>query len=130
GRKSGSFLRLQVRIELIELSDLSICTPAEIPIPGISEIRPRDGLEAARRVEAGRQLVCERLIVDELVVARCLERRFVEALRIELPALDAGDLGADEQRAVLEALRAILCPDIELPLVKDDGLQMLLAPVA
>ena len=43
---------------------------------------------------------------------------FVEAFGIELAALDAGDLGADQRGAVLEILRAIRRPDLELPVMR------------
>ena len=51
---------------------------------------------------------------------------FVEALGIELAALQAGDLGADQRGAVLEILRAILRPDLELLVMRSQSLQVLL----
>ena len=74
----------------------------------------RDFLEAARRVEARGELVGERLVVDKAVCAGRADGLFVEALGIELAAFDPGDLRADQRGAVLEILRAILRPDLEL----------------
>ena len=51
---------------------------------------------------------------------------FVEALGIELAALQAGDLGADQRGAVLEILRAIRRPDLELLVMRSDSVQVLL----
>ncbi len=45
-----------------------------------------DLLEAARRVEAGGELIGERLIVDKAVDARRADGLLVKALGIELPA--------------------------------------------
>ena len=81
----------------------------------------RDLLEAARRVEAGSQLVGEGFNVHKVVRARRTDRFFVEAFRVELPAFDPSDLGADQRGAALEVFRAIGFPHPELLVVNPRG---------
>ena len=120
---------LEVRIQLVELPHLAVGAPAQIAVAGVPQIHVRDLLEAARRVEARGEFVGERLVVNEAVGARRADGLFVEALGVELAAFQAGDLGADQRGAVLEVLRAILRPDLELSVVGGQSLQMLLALV-
>src|SRR5437016_5815196 len=77
----------------------------------------RNLLEAARCVEAGRQFVGERLVVDETVCASRADGLLVELLGIERAAIDAGNLGTDQRGAVLEVRRAVLGPFLELAMV-------------
>ena len=49
---------------------------------------------------------------------------FVEAHRVNIAALEASDLGADQRGAVLEILRAIRRPDLELPVMCGDSVQV------
>ena len=62
--------------------------------------------------------------MNKAVVAGRADGLFVEALGIELAAFDAGDLGADQRGAVLEILRAVLRPDLELLVMGGQRLQM------
>ena len=101
-RNSGSFFHLQVRIHLIELPDFPIGAPTEIAVTGISQVRMGDGVKATTRVEARRQLVGQRLVLNKLVLACRLDGRFVQALGIQLSALDAGDFSVHQLRAALD----------------------------
>ena len=65
--------------------------------------------------------------MNEAIVAGRADRLFVEALGIELAALDPRDLGADQRGAVLEILRAILRPDLQLPVMRSDSVEVLLS---
>ena len=65
--------------------------------------------------------------MDKAVGAGRADGLFVEALGIELAAFEARDLGADQRGAVLEILRAILRPHLELAVVGGQRLDMLLA---
>src|SRR5260370_27073354 len=47
-------------------------------------------------------------------------------LGVKYAALDPCDLCADKRSAVFEILRTIYCPDLELPVVSGQSLQMLL----
>ena len=89
----------------------------------------RDLLEPTRRVEARGEFVGERLVVDKAVGAGRADGLFVEALGVELAAFEACDLGADQRGAVLEILRAILRPDLELPVVRSDSASRCCAPL-
>src|SRR6266540_1376493 len=77
----------------------------------------RNLVEAAPCVEAGRQFVRDRLVVDEAVCASRADGLLVELLGIERAALDARDLGPDERGAVLEVRRAVLGPFLQLAMV-------------
>ena len=115
---AGRWLFLaEVRIQLVELPHLAIGSPAQIAVAGVPQIHMGNLLEATRRVEARGEFVGERLVVDKAVGAGRADGLFVEPLGIELAAFDAGDLRADQRGAVLEILRAILGPDLELSVV-------------
>src|SRR5262245_37036841 len=118
-----------MRIAFLELPYLSVGTPPPVAIPGVSEVGPGNPLEATTRVEARRQLVGERLVLNKLVLACRLDGRFVQPLGIQLPAFDPGNFGANQCGAVFEVLRAMLRPDIELSLMKGQSFQMLYALV-
>ena len=79
----------------------------------------RNFIEATRRIEARSELVGERLILDEAVGAGRPDGLLVEILGIQRTAFDPGDLRSDQCCAVLEVLRAIRRPDLELPVVRD-----------
>ena len=78
-----------------------------------------DRLKAARRVEAGGEFVGERLVVNKAVCVGRADGLFVEALGVERAALEAGDLRADQRGAVLEILRAVRGPHLELAVVRE-----------
>src|SRR6476620_124601 len=114
GRTGNRRLIPKVGIQLVELPHLAVGSPAEIAVPGISQIGIGNGLEPACGVEASGKLIRYRLIVDEAVCASRAEGVLVELLGIERAALDARDLGADERRTVLEVRRAVFAPLLEL----------------
>src|SRR5258706_8425969 len=97
----------EMRMKLFELPHLAIGSPTQIAVAGVLQIRTGNLLEATRRIEAGRQFIGERLIVNKTVGASRADRLFVEALGIKLPAFDPRYLGADQRGAVLEIVRAI-----------------------
>src|SRR4030095_5653011 len=107
GRRRGGLFCLQVRMKLVELPDLPICPPPGIARTGVSQICPGDGLEAARRVEACRELVGKRFVVDKAVCACRRDGALVEVHGIEWASLDARNLGADQRCTILEILRTI-----------------------
>src|SRR5262245_31138005 len=113
-----------MRMAFVELPHLAVCAPAEVSVTSVAQICLGDGLEAARRVEATRTLVGERFVVDEGAFAGRLDRGFVEALGIQLPAFDASSLRADQCGAALEILRATLRPCVELSVMRGQSLEM------
>src|ERR1700685_4066050 len=86
----------------------------------------RDLLETTCRIEVRGEFVGDRLIVDKAVFVRRPDGLFVKVLGLELAALDACYLRAYQRSAVFEILRAILCPDLQLPVMRSDGVDMLL----
>ena len=118
-RRAGRGLfRPKVGIHLVELPHLAVGSPTQIAVAGIPKIHTRKLFEPTRRVEARGELVCERLVVDEAVGACRADGLFVEVLSIELAPLQARDLGADQRGAVLEVLRTVLRPDLQLPVMR------------
>src|SRR5262249_25686112 len=124
-----SMLLFEVGMQVLELSYLSIGPPLEIAEPGVPQVKPRDPVESPGGVEARCKFQSERLVVNEAVCAGRVDRLFVQAHRVQIAILDSGHFGADQGGTVLEVLRAILGPDVELSLVKGETLQMPLALV-
>src|SRR5882724_11131376 len=116
-------------MRLLELPYFALGTPSEIAAPGVPEIGMGGRLEATGRVEARGQFVGERLVVDKAVCLCRADGLFVQVHGIERAAFDPGDLRPDQCGAVLEILRAIRRPDLELSVVRDQSLDMLLALV-
>src|SRR5262245_4422864 len=85
----------------------------------------RDLLETMGRVEARGKFVGKRLVVDKAICACRADGLLVKMLGVKYAALDTCDLRTDKHGAVLEILRAILRPDLELSVVRDQGLDML-----
>src|SRR5580658_5629356 len=101
-----------MRMKLLELPHLAIGSPPQIAVAGVLQIHAGDLLESARGIEAGSEFVGERLIVNKTVVARRADGLFVEALGIELPAVETSDFGGDQRRTVREILGAVLRPHL------------------
>ena len=103
-----------MRIQFVELPHLAVSSPAGIASAGVLQIQTCYLLESTRRIEARGELVGERLVVDEAIVASKANGVFIQTLGIELAAFEAGDLGADQRSAVFEIFRAVRCPHLEL----------------
>src|SRR6185436_3994676 len=114
-------------VSLLELPYFSVGAPLPVAVPGVPEVSPGNFLEASTRVETRRQFVGECLVLNKLVLACRLDGRFVQVLGVQLSTFDAGDFRADQERAVLEILVAVLRPFPELPVVGGQGLEMLTA---
>ena len=82
-------------MQLFELSHLADRAPAKIAAPRLPQIRVRDRIEAARRVEPRGHLMGQALVLDEAVLMRRPDRLFIESLGIELPPFQARNLGGD-----------------------------------
>src|SRR5262249_16378699 len=98
--------------------------PAEICVSGIAQICLRGSRETACRVEVARTLTGERFVVGKGVFTGRRDRRFVQTLGIQLTALDASQLRADQCGAALEILRATLRPGVELSVMGAHGVDM------
>jgi hypothetical protein len=128
GRANGSGGRCrhwcvaEMRMKLFELAHLAIGSPTQIAGAGVLQIHTGDLLEATCRVEAGGQFIGERLIVNKAVGASRADGLFVEALGIKLPAFDPRYLGSDQRGAVLEIVRAIVRPGLELFVMRRQSL--------
>src|SRR5262249_14668297 len=85
----------------------------------------RDVPETPLRVEAGRHLAGERLVVNETICACRYDGSLVEVHGLEHTPLDTGNLGAHKRRTVLEILRANFCPGSEQSFMNPKCFQML-----
>src|SRR5262244_2084443 len=95
---------------LVELPHFSVGSPTNIALASVPQVRIRDRVQAAGRVEARRNLASERLDMDEAVGAGRADRLFVELLVIERATFDARELRTDQRGAVFEVCRAVLGP--------------------
>src|SRR5512132_4425997 len=116
--RAGNWLVLrQVRIQPIELPRLPVGSPANIAVAGFSQIYIRDLLKPTCRIEARRQFVGERLVLDKAVCLCLADGLFVKVHSIERPVLDASNLRPDQCSAVCEVFRAMLSPRLDLTTV-------------
>ena len=120
-----STLGSDLRIELLELSNLGIRSPAEIAVAGIAQVGRCNRLEAARRVKAAGPLVGDRLIVDKAVRVRRMHGFLIEVLRVEHAAFNPGDFRTNDRCAALKGDRVMLGPHFELLVVTDQSLEVL-----
>jgi hypothetical protein len=67
-----------------------------------------NSLIAAGEIRLCSEFVRDALVLSEAVLTRGSYRLFVEALGVQFPAFDTGDLGADQRCAISEILGAIL----------------------
>src|SRR5262249_22831367 len=125
GRMRNHRLLAKARLQLLELPHLAIGSPTEVAVAGVPQIGIGDLMEASCRIEACRDLPSDRLIVDKAVHLRGANRLLVQAHSVEVATFDARDLCAHQRCAVLEILRAMLCPYFELPMVSPQSLEML-----
>src|SRR5262249_49169823 len=129
-RGTGPWLFLpEVGIQPIELPHLTVGPPTEIAISGFPQIGMCDLLETACRVEAGSNLVGNPLIVDESIRVRRADGLFVKAFGVDHAAFYSRDLRAHQCSAIFEILRAMLRPNLELPVVSCQSLKMVLSLV-
>jgi hypothetical protein len=59
--------RPKVRVDLLELSHLSVGSPTEVAVASLPQVQMRDVLESTRRVEPRGEFVGKRLIVNKAV---------------------------------------------------------------
>src|SRR5258708_5297404 len=127
GRRRRSRLLAQRRVALVELPHVAKRPPAIVAVPRIAEIGMAERLEDARQVEACRNLIGERLVVDKAACACRADCSFVEVHSVERAAFDPGDLCPDQRSAILEIFRTILRPNVELSFMHGQRGDMLLS---
>src|ERR1700733_4699154 len=115
-----------MRMKLFELPNLAFGSPTQIAVAGVLQIRAGNLFEAMRRVEAGSQFIGERLVVNKAVRAGRTDGLFVEAHPVKIASILAGNLGAHQRGAVLEIVRAIRRPYLELLIMCRKSLEVLL----
>ena len=97
-------------IELVELPYFAVSPPTEIAIPGFLQIRVRDLVEASCRVEAGSNLVGNRLIVNKSVCVGRADGLFIKAFGVDQAAFYSCDFRTHECGTVFKIIRAMLRP--------------------
>ena len=123
-RPGRGFFLAKVRILLPELPHLAIGSPTNIGVPGVAQIEIGDLVEPSTSIEFGSPFVGDCLILDEATVTRRTDRLFIEAHRVDIAALDARNLRAHQRGAVLEMLRATLRPDLQLPMMGSQSVEV------
>ena len=118
-RIGDRLLGSDLRIELLELSNLCIRAPAAIARAGIPQVGRRNLLEAALRVKASGPLVGDRLIVDKALGVRRTHGFLIEVLSFEHAAFNPGDFRTNDRRAVLKSHGVMFGPHFELLVVTD-----------
>jgi hypothetical protein len=83
------------RVASIKLPHLAERTPTEVAVTCVPEIGVSDSLIATGEIRLRSEFVRKALVLSEAVLTRRLYGLFIEALGLQLPAFDAGDLGAD-----------------------------------
>src|SRR5579862_4619440 len=73
----------ELRIELVELADLSVGSPAQVAVPRVSQIGRRDLLETSRRIEACGKLVSNRLVLYEAIFVCGPDGLLVQLLSVQ-----------------------------------------------
>ena len=124
-RIGDRLLGSDLRIELLELSNLCVRAPAAIAVAGIPQVGRRNFLEAARRVKASGPLVGDRLIVDKALGVRRTHGFLIEVLSVEHAAFNPGDFRTHDRCAILKGDRVVLGPHVELLVVTDESLEVL-----
>jgi hypothetical protein len=104
-------------MRLIQLPHFAVCAPAEVTVPGVSQVEVSDLLEALRCVEARSHFIRERLIVNKAVDTGRADGTLVQAHCVRIAALNARDLGTDQRGAALEILATVRCQNLELLVV-------------
>src|SRR5580704_9022178 len=82
-RISNRLVHSELGIELLELANLSVGSPAQVAVPRIPQIGRRDLLETARRVETSRKLVGNRLVVYEAIFVRGTDGLLIQILSVQ-----------------------------------------------
>src|SRR5262249_47095991 len=116
-RIRDGLVRSDLRVQPLELSSLPICSPTQVAVAGIAQVRCRNPLEPACRVETPCQLVRKTLVVDKAIRTCRTDSFLIELFSIELTIFDAGDLRADERGTVLKSFGVVLGPHFELPVM-------------
>src|SRR5271155_5207075 len=109
----------------VKLPQLASGAPAQVTVAGVAQVEVRKLVEPARPVELRSTLVGDPFILDEAIVARQAYGLLVQKLGIEVAALQSGDLGADQRSAVPEILRTMLRPNLQLPVMPSNSVQVL-----
>ncbi len=118
-RSPGSRRRrlLDPRMILVELCDFPQRSPTQVTAARRAKVGVGDRLVATAEMKPCRELVADRLDVDETLLSRETNGFLVETLGVELPALEPCDLRGHRRRAAVEVFRTTLRPARELPMM-------------
>src|SRR5262245_23452046 len=91
---------------------------------GPFQARMGNCVEATNHVEARRELMGERLVVNEAVGTRRRNGALVQIHGIQRASLDPGNLGADQGSAILEVVGTVRRPRPKLLFMLAQGFSM------
>src|ERR1700722_6621407 len=108
-------------VAFVQFSDLSRSTPALITATRISDVRIRYGRQPLCSMKASGELAGEPLDCNETLLARQLDRPFIELYRIQRSIIEAGDFRRHQGRATTEVLRTVMRAFLYLPIVVEES---------
>src|ERR1700761_3602127 len=116
-------------MHVLKLPHFSNGPPPAVAVVRIPQIETREFLEAASRVEARSQFICQRLMVDEAVDAGRNDGFFIETHCVRIARLQPSDLGTYQRSTVLEIFGAMHRPNCELLVMSFQGIKMIRIPI-
>src|SRR5260221_10548872 len=105
---------MRQRIILINLPHLAESAPTKITVSCVFNVGLGDGIETARCVEPGSDLMGIRLVLDKTVLTCRLNSSLIQVHCVQIAPLDASDLRQYQRLAITIVLRTVLGPKLEL----------------
>ncbi len=122
GARRGGRSLAQMRIGLLKVLYLAERAPTKIAASRLPQTRMGDRFGAARCIEARCHLVGCTFVLHEAVFACRVNGFLVQAHRVGVSPLDAGDFGGDQDKFVGEGRRIVFGPFTELVPVRREKL--------
>jgi hypothetical protein len=92
------------RVQLDELPHFAVGSPSLVAVPSFAEVEILECFEATRCIEPRGQLVRQSFVLDEALLARRPNGLLIQTAGLNFPAVQAGNLGADQRDSVCEVL--------------------------
>ena len=115
----------EIGILRLELPDLSIGAPLPVAGPRVSQVGLRDPVEATCRVELRGELQGKGFVMDEAVLARRADGLLVKPRGVAVPPFNPRHLRGHQRGTVLEVLRTVPSPELELLKMAGRGVDVL-----
>src|SRR5258707_2602360 len=100
-------------VAVVELSDLSPGTPADVAVAGLVQIGICHLFETAKAIESSCQFAGERLVLEEASLRRQADRLLVQRHGLDVPSFEARPFRRDQRVFMRERRRAALRPSLK-----------------